>query len=286
VIVVADVEADGLDPTKIHCLVCKPIGEEAIVFYEDDKETFKIWVECQEPIVWVFHNGLGYDVPVLNRLWGEVINPKKVIDTMVVSKTVDYKKFRTHSLAEVGEHLKFPKDEYNGGWETCTPEMVEYCKRDVEVTSKFYESMSSTIFDPSWKPALRLEHDTAILCHQLQETGFKFDVAEADRMLQEVLEEQKELEESFNSAFGIELTELGRVPVRYKKDGSLFVSVLNKMLDYPDSFIDEDTNELVVMGKKEFNPGSPQQRIDLLWKYGWRPTDKTKGHQDFLRNNK
>ena len=156
---IADCEADGLEPTKIHFIRVKTNDGFKFTFF--DMSTFIIWAEAYKPQKWVFHNGLGYDCWVINRLVKpSLIDPLSVIDTMVVSKLVNYTKFSTHSLKELGEFLGVHKGEYNGPWDTCTPEMITYGEQDVEVLE--------AIFNHYWKyryPMVRYTH-----LYVLQET--------------------------------------------------------------------------------------------------------------------
>ena len=130
-LVFADIEADGFTPTKIHFIRVKTIDGFTQTFF--DMELFKTWVEFYQPDKWIFHNGLGYDVWHINRLVGPLINPRSVIDTFVVSKLVNFEKFNTHSLDELGEFLGIKKLKYGGPWDVCTKEMITYGEQDVEV---------------------------------------------------------------------------------------------------------------------------------------------------------
>ena len=282
-IVLADIEADGLRPTKIHVIVIKPVGQPRITF--TDMSKFKSWVKSNEITRWVFHSGLTYDVPVINRLVEkDLIDPQYVIDTFVVSRLVNYMKFNTHSLDEIGKYLGVHKGNYTGGWDVCTTEMIEYCEQDVEVLEAIFNHYRKYILDPSWAKAMRVEHDTAIICNDMQETGFQFNKTEAEKILLEVQTEMTSLESEFRSAFPPTLVEQTRIQVRKKKDGTLFKNVEEALLKYPSTYIDDD-GMLVCLDYQGFNPGSSKQRIDKLWDAGWSPTEKTDGHKKYLREN-
>jgi hypothetical protein len=282
-IVLADVEADGLRPSVIHCVCLKING---VPYSFTDMTEFKAWVDCTEalePITWVFHNGLNYDVGVINRLTDVTIDEARVIDTFVVSRLKDYNKFRTHSLKELGEYLGTHKGDYTGGWDVCTEEMVTYCEQDVEVLESVYEWLKPFIFDKNNKKALRMEHGFASICTGMSKTGFPFKVDDAKALLTEVEEEMEELEAGFNSLLSGKRKEKKRIKLRYKKDGDLFPNCI-KTLATEDCEIIGD--EIVVYHDVEFNAGSPKQRIDALWDYGWKPVDKTVGHLKSLRRKR
>lgn len=279
-----DVEANGLDPDRIHFLVIKEL-ETGIVLPFTDKETFveykKKTEKENELVIWVFHNGIGYDIPkAISKVWGVSIPRKNVIDTFVVSRLRNYKKYSTHSLKELGEELKVFKGEYTGDWEIATNEMLQYCIQDVEVLEAIYLDQKEFIFDPKNKLALRTEHDIAWVCAEMNYNGFPFDKADAELMLSEITGEMDELEKSFRSLIKPKRTEDRRVKYRLNKDGSVN-SRVQSILDSEDCEIVGD--EVVVYKQKEFNPGSPKDKIDILWEYGWKPTEKTKGHKKASR---
>ena len=275
-LVLADCEANGLNPDKLHCVSVKELNKGKVTRFTDSTEFWK-WVNSRKITKWFFHNGLNYDVPVLNNLVSPtLIDPKDVVDTQVVSKLVNYQKFQTHSLRELGEYLGVYKGDYEGGWEKYTEEMGEYCDQDVLVLEAIVNHYWKYLTDPSWIDSMRLEHDIAILCREMSDNGFLFDVPKAQGLLKNVKAEMSDLESSFRDAFGTRREELKRCKHRVKNDGSLYGNVKKDFETYDD--IEIDGEEYVVYHQVEFNPGSPKERIDALWDAGWKPTDKTKGH--------
>jgi len=232
---------------------------------------------------WVFHNGLGFDQPKINEFTKRIsIPPEKVIDTMVVSKLINYQKFSTHSLKELGIFLKVHKGDYTGGFDTLTQDMIDYCVQDVEVLEAIWDHYKPYIMDHAWADAMRVEHDMAAIAYDIQQQGFKFNIPDATDMLDEVTEEMQSLERGFSTAFPPVLVHSRNIKMQRKKDGTLYSTVLNAMASAPKVEITDDGEELMIFEWKEFNPGSPTQRIDKLWDAGWKPTHKTKGHKKFL----
>lgn len=281
-LVFADIEADGLFPTKIHFIRVKTLDGFVNTFF--DMSVFKTWVEFYQPDKWVFHNGLGYDVWHINRLVSPLINPRSVIDTFVVSRLVAFEKFNTHSLDEIGELLGIKKLKYDGPWDVCTPEMIEYGEQDVEVLEAIFEYYKDYIYSIDWAKAMRIEHDMAIVSYDMNQNGFSFNKEEGEKLLASVDAEMKELEESFQKEYPPKLVEVNRLKYRTKKDGSLYSTVEEAMGKYPLTRVEGD--ELVCFDYQAFNPGSPVDRIDVLWDAGWKPWMKTKGHKKFEKENK
>ena len=281
-LVFADVEADGLVPTKIHFIRVKTNDGFIQTFF--DMSVFKTWVEFYQPDKWVFHNGLGYDVWVINRLVAPLINPRSIIDTFVVSRLVNFEKFITHSLDELGEYLGIKKLKYNGPWDVCTKEMVTYGEQDVEVLEAIFDYYKGYVYSTDWAKAMRVEHDMAIISWDMQQNGFTFDHDEAEKMLGSITKEMMELENNFQKEFVPQLVEVNRLKYRTKKDGSLFSTVEEAQAKYPLTNVVGD--ELVCFDYQKFNPASPIDRIDVLWDAGWKPKLKTKGHKQFEKDSR
>lgn len=284
-----DIETDGLNPTKVHCVaVSHPSTNFRYVFETGDaygRANFIEWVVETKPYGWVFHNGLGFDVPVINDLIKpNLVDPKKVIDTFVVSRLINYTKFITHSLEELGKYLGEYKGDYTGGWEVCSQDMIDYCAQDVVVTEAIYKHYQKYINDTSWRKALRVEHDMAIICKQMTNNGFYFAKEEAETWLKEINLESNKLKEAFQEAYPPRLMEVNRIQNRVKKDGSLFSNVEAAYSKYPLCRV--EGSELVCFDYVATNPDSPKDRIDVLWDSGWKPVDMTDGHKKFIKESR
>lgn len=277
---VADAEWNGETEDTLHCLSVKRLNVGKVKRFTSTT-ALESFVSANPPDKWVFHNGLNADLRVLNKLTSLNIQPEDIIDTFVVSRTVDYSKFRTHSLKEIGEYLGVHKGDYDGGWDTYTEEMGKYCDQDVRVTEAIVNRFMKQLEDPKWYKALRVEHDVASICNTMSVNGFKFDIKGAEQLLEEIVNEKADLESSFRAAFKPKLIEVKRIKYRERKDGTLFSSVVKALTDHPKTKREGD--ELVCYDYKEFKPGSPQDRIDALWEAGWVPFDKTDGHKKALR---
>lgn len=282
-LVLADIEADGLYPTKIHFIRVK-VPKTGFIKTFFDMDAFAAWAKL-EPTKWVFHNGLGYDVWHINRLVEpNLIDPKDIVDTMVVSKLVNYTKFVTHSLEELGRYLGVHKDNYDGPWDVCTPEMITYGEQDVEVIEAVFNHYRKYIMDPTWAKAMRVEHDMAIICNDMSTNGFAFDKPVAEAMLSQVSADMKALEDNLQATFPPQLVEVNRIKYRKTKSGDLYKNVQEAIDTYPCTKVEGD--ELVCLDYKPFNPGSSIDRIDVLWDSGWKPTEMTKGYKKFLREQR
>jgi len=286
--VAMDIETDGLDPTRIWVICSKDLDTgETIQFLNpshvvEEKERFREY--CSTVDKFVFHNGLGFDVPVLHRLIEDGCVPlASVIDTLIVSRMIDYDIKDGHSLKAWGIRLGLHKGEHKD-WSKLSQEMIDYCHQDVLVTCALFERFRKVIFDKEMAMGLRCEHDIQILCEEMTTNGFKFDKEKAEEYLAEVTERMNELEAGFQRDFPAKLQEVHRVKFRVKQDGSLYSTVVDAKKKYPVTHVDGEN--LICKDWVPFDPASPRQRIDRLWEAGWTPVDKTKGHIEYEREQR
>jgi len=167
-----DIETDGLNPSRIHCIAAHVIGQDVSEFWTPDRvKYFPAWLVEINAEVLIGHNIIGYDLPVLDKLlgfkwWGDVE------DTLVMSRLDNPSREGGHSLAAWGTRLNFPKGDYND-WSTYTDEMGEYCKQDVNVLVKLHRLLTSKQMS---KVALEMEHKVAQITHKQTQNGWKFDL--------------------------------------------------------------------------------------------------------------
>jgi DNA polymerase-1 len=277
--VVSDCETDGLDPDNLWCVVNKELGEKSYKSWDvtSGYDTFIDYAKTVDR--WVFHNGISYDGPVLNKLLGStVIDPFKIVDTFVVSRLVNYTGYNGHGLDEIGKSLGQAKTVFND-WEKFTPEMLSYCEDDVDLGTKIYRKYERYINDPAWAKSMETEHRMAMLCKKMHDNGFKFNLQLANEVLPQIKDRLDELDAEMQRAFPPALQEVHRIQYRTKADGSLYATTANAMDNYPKTTI--DGAELVCFDMVSFNPGSHKNRIDKLWEAGWNPTEKSKAHYKF-----
>lgn len=284
-IVFADIETESLDAKKIWCICTKEkdtgIVNEFLNVHKDMAERERFVEYAKKVTRWVGHNFINFDGPVINRIVGPVIDMTKIVDTLVVSMSVDFG-IGSHSLATWGEKLGYPKDNFKDFEGGLTQEMLAYCHRDVEVTEQLFKHFSSQIKDKAWSKAMRLEHDVAIICQEMHEGGFEFDINSAEAMHLEITKRLQELEERIHQAFPPKLEVVKEIKYRTKADGELFKNVAEAIDTYPKTEIVGDM--LLCYDYITFNPGSTKQRIERLWDAGWNPVDRTVGHRMALRD--
>jgi hypothetical protein len=182
-----DIEADELllKATKVWCMVVQDIETKQLWKFGPDQISDGIKLLLDSDMI-VAHNGIMYDVPVLERLYGVTL--PKCLDTLLVSRLVFPDSFNHplngNSLEDWGRFLKRPKKEYTGGWQAFSQEMLDYCVGDVELLTDIYLWQRKHAF--KYKTAIRLEHDVAkIICQQII-NGFTLDTVKAQALIDQL----------------------------------------------------------------------------------------------------
>ena len=195
---IVDIETDSLDATKIHCIVARS--------YESNK--VKAWVgqECSEFASWsqqidtfVMHNGISFDAPVLNRLLGCGIKLNQIRDTLIESQLYNPIRDGGHSLEAWGKTLGFEKGDFSDFLEY-SPEMLEYCKRDTEVTRLVAKELEKE--GKAFKSkAYEIECKVRAIVDKQQKNGFAFKLKEAMILQAQLQDELHELERKAEEDF-------------------------------------------------------------------------------------
>jgi DNA polymerase I-like protein with 3'-5' exonuclease and polymerase domains len=147
----------------------------------------------------VGHNLIGYDLPVLKRLWGVSVAPERIVDTLVLSRLYDPSRAGGHSLKVWGELLGFPKGDHDD-WSCLSTAMIEYCERDTEVTEAVHKQLVRDMvgFD---QRSIDLEHKVQYAVQQQERNGWVLDQELAHDLLATFKERMNEIEEVLQEKF-------------------------------------------------------------------------------------
>jgi DNA polymerase I-like protein with 3'-5' exonuclease and polymerase domains len=189
-----DLEADGLNPTRIWCVVTRENGVNTV---HKDPESLRRALEGSVSVVG--HNLIGYDLPVLKRLWGVSVAPERIVDTLVLSRLYDPSRAGGHSLKVWGELLGFPKGDHDD-WSCLSTAMIEYCERDTEVTEAVHKQLVKDMagFD---QKSIDLEHKVQYAVQQQERNGWLLDQGLSYDLLATFKERMNEIEEELQEKF-------------------------------------------------------------------------------------
>ena len=145
------------------------------------------------------------------------------------------------------------KDNFSDFQGGLTQEMLDYCHRDVEVTEKLFNHFAPHIMSQAWSQAMRLEHDVAIICQEMHDGGFEFNIDVANKLHLDITKRLQELEERRQQAFPPKLELIKTIKYRVKEDGNLFKNVEKALEEFPETKIVDDMLECY--DYVAFNPG-------------------------------
>lgn len=147
----------------------------------------------------VGHNIIGFDGPVLSRVWGVQIPLSKVRDTLVMSRLWNPQLEGGHSLRAWGERLGDFKDDFTDFDGGLTQEMIDYCKQDVHVTSLLYDKLTRELQD--YGSSVDLEHRIAHIMKRQEDNGFKLNVPEAIALLAQLKDRMSVISDEMQVVF-------------------------------------------------------------------------------------
>lgn len=278
-----DLETDGLlnQLTKIHCIAIFDTTQndrrvDANKIYHGDEQIREALELLENADEIIGHNVINFDVPAIQKVvpgW----KPKgKVTDTIVLSRLIhadlmnedatsvslpegfQKRLWGSHSLKAWGLRMGTMKGDYDGGWETCNQDMLDYCQQDVTVTYKLYKKLLVDS-DPFSQQCIDLEHELAHICNEIGNNGWTFDVDAANALYAELAKKRINLEKDLAVLFEPWEVITTFIP---KRD--------NKTLGYKKG---EPYDKVKVV---EFNPNSRKHiHRCLVEKYGWKPREFT-----------
>ena len=167
---VIDTETNGLlrNATRLHCVSLYWVEEDRTESFNDEpyakspKElpmgsgysitTAISWITMADMVIG--HNIIGFDLPLIKRLYPFFEYPPVIVDTLLLSrlyhpnlydidknnewKDMPTKLYGSHSLEAYGYRLGEAKGDFGKttDWSEWSQEMQDYCEQDVVVTKK------------------------------------------------------------------------------------------------------------------------------------------------------
>lgn len=288
--VIIDIETERLEnPEHIWVIACKELSTgETHVFQSpttDPLECARFNRFVEKGNHWIGHHIIKFDLPIINKLLHQDIPlDSNLTDTLVVSRLVNQPLEGGHSLENLGNILKFPKDTF-GDFSKWSQELQDRCVRDLDVTEAVYKNLLKYIESPLWKEAIETEHYSEYLTHILNLNGFHFNIEDANKYHSILNKELEELLVVLGKIFPKRTVAIQEVLPKATKSGAL--SLINfKWLEDNDLTPYTAGSPFTRFEYRDFNPSSTPQAIDRLWEFGWKPINKSKGHAKLLQSIK
>lgn len=229
------------------------------------------------------HNLIGFDLPVLKKVWNIVIPEEDAVDTLVLSRlyrpdievpAVEGKAPSPHSLEAWGIRLgdyKIGFDDFDGGY---TEEMAIYCEQDVVLLEKLHQHLLLNLDKEGFKePSISLEHAVAFLCKRMEDNGFTLDINKAMALNAQLSGRMSDIETEMQKVFPPTIEEL-KTPEwwevvaddwqEYRASTKTELRALLKEAGCRTSLINEAIQGPMKTREHPFNPGSRQQIAERL----------------------
>ncbi|ARK07459.1 thermostable DNA polymerase I [Sphingobium phage Lacusarx] len=235
-ILVFDAETDGLlrEVTRVHCVAVRDFDTgQRWMFRQNKRENnieklFDLLDSAEE--IWN-HNLIGFDIPMLEKLYPWWTPQARIRDTMVLARLlfpdqkdkdfrlheagkIDGKLIGTHKLDAWGQRLNMFKGDYSkikeaeglelgyekGSdemrrhvWGKWSQELEDYCVNDVGVTCELIKLILPRLELIS-DEAVYVQHRLADLMARQQESGFFFNVEDGEALASDLRVERTKLE--------------------------------------------------------------------------------------------
>lgn len=270
---VFDIEANGLKPTKIHCLsVNTDRGIHSTDSYENQRKFFR------GAKVLIGHNIIRYDVPVVERLLGIKVKAR-LVDTLTLSWYLEPHRVK-HGLADYGEEFGVPKPVVEDWDNLSTEEYIHRCEEDVKINTLLWERQ--------WKQLLKLYGSEEEAWRFIDYLSFKIDCAREQEENKWKLDIER-CTTAYNKLVGIKeekveelMSVMPKVPViskktrpvkPYKLNGEPSAAGQRWFTLLKEGGLPEDYEGVVevVSSYKEPNPNSVPQIKAWLDSFGWIP---------------
>ena len=247
--------------TIIHLAVTQDIDSGEVRVWRSGEG---LWDYLKDADLITAHNGLSFDFPLLNKLWGTKIGLKQAYDTLIVSRLLEPTRDGGHSLDAWGKTLGVAKLDYKATWQwmmnrreeyegECFDKPIEglleyYCCRDVRVLVHLFRQLAVTVDSQGFaNDSIVLEHSVAAIISKQEKSGFKLDVPFAINLLSSLKARMSTLLEKSEELYPTQILE------RYS----------------------EKTGKRLKDEIRVFNIGSRQQLAEKLQELGWKPKKHT-----------
>lgn len=178
-----DLEANGFlhQATRVHCGVVKILDGPVRKFQPTEIHELLRYLSSFD--VLIAHNGIGYDFPLLKKLYQWEFKGK-IVDTLIMSRLLNpkrllpfnclNKKAGPHSIEAWGYRVGRGKPEHDD-WENYSPEMLHRCAEDTEILELVYKALLEEAKGGKWRDAFLLSFELFTRLQQQEEYGWLVD---------------------------------------------------------------------------------------------------------------
>lgn len=284
---VFDSEANGFldEATIVWCVSSWELGT-ALRKHFDPTEILRALDYMYEQDELIGHNILGYDLPLLEKLYGWTPKPTtKITDTVIRSRVLRSDRVLPHgcpgnvgphSLAAWGYRVGKGKPEHDD-WSQYTPEMKVRCDDDTEINVLTYYELEKEEASTGvvWTPSMEIEHAIQPIITEQERNGCPLDIPLVFATWSELAHKIRKVDEVLVPIIPqvpLPKSKQGTWPKQqYKKDGN---PTVNAIRYYGEDFgREKEYRTDLIVRTAPINLGSPGQVKDYLLTLGWVPTE-------------
>ena len=288
-----DIETNGLEPDKIHCLVAKDIDKNTIYKFSDEDISYPGIYDgirlLQTAEVLIGHNIISFDNYWIKQLYNIDLYKIKCYDTLIMSQVLRYKRGHSHGMAAWGEKLGNSKIQFDN-WYHYSKEMLRYCVQDVNVNHDIFNELMqeyTKIYNNNKliKEGLKIEHDAAIFNAQVREQGWNFDKEKAEENLKKMRSKMATIEARIEPKLGqrtIYIDKISKTP-KYTKSGNYTATTARLISEYLGREVKNTDTHVMAAGTlfrrsrvEDIKLGSMDAVKDWLLSIGWKPDEYQK----------
>ena len=246
-----------MDHQTIHLCIMQDVDTNEVKVWRTPDG---LWDYLKQADLIIAHNGIGFDFPLLNKLWKTKIGLRQAYDTLVVSRLLEPTRDGGHSLDAWGQTLGVKKLDYKATWQwmmnrredydgECFDNPIDvllefYCTRDVFVLCSLYQRLSDDYTKLGFSTdSVKLEHEVAAIINKQEKNGFKLDTIHATCLLSELKGKMSAINDKMQDLYP----------------------------PYEVERISEKTGKVLKPEVVVFNPASRQQIAEKLIGLGWKP---------------
>jgi len=286
-----DIETDGLDATKIWCLVAYNLDTNTTYSFSDYDDALPSIEDgvslLRNATLHVGHNLLGFDIPTVDRLYGtSLLTEAHVHDTLIMSQVLRYKRGHRHGLKAWGEKLQNSKIDYDD-WSHYNREMLRYCKQDVYLNRDVYHELlleykKVAAYNPKIKEGMQIEHEAGKFNTYVRDKGWYFDMEEALALHSTMYNRMVEIENTLEPLMGTRVVLIDKAPKtpKYKKNGEYNATTCRVLSEYFGHPVNPSDTHLMAPGtefqrtaKEQAKLGSQEVVKEWLLTQGWKPDE-------------
>ena len=276
---VFDMEADSLNPTKIHCMSFNTIRDGVSIKKQSVTDYQSMRNILLSKRVLVGHNIIRWDVPNIERLL-DIKVTAYLIDTLAISWYL-YPNVPKHGLESWGEYFGVPKPVITDWINQDISDYVNRCEQDVRInTELFFKQLRylNELYEynkDAINSFLRYLMFKMECAREQEEVRWKLDIQKCKDTLEMFTKELTLKEEKLIDLMpeNVKCRELNVPKKLLRKDGS--VSKLGqKWFDILEELGFEESYQGSIQlekSREKGNPNSHQQLKEWLYSLGWKP---------------